>query len=90
MKVMIETATGRRTPSGVMTSGMPASVQAANVHRIVADAEPRHDTEAAAPRDAVPAEAVREQDQRVDLLELLGPEGVLDLEVLDADAGRSQ
>ena len=28
MRVMIETATGRRTPSGVMTSAMPASVQA--------------------------------------------------------------
>ena len=28
MKVMMETATGRRTPSGVMTRAMPASVQA--------------------------------------------------------------
>ena len=28
IRVMIETATGRRTPSGVMTSAMPASVQA--------------------------------------------------------------
>ena len=28
MKVMTETATGRRTPSGVMTRAMPASVQA--------------------------------------------------------------
>jgi hypothetical protein len=29
MKVMIDTATGRRTPSGVMTAAMPASSQAA-------------------------------------------------------------
>ncbi len=28
MKAMIETATGRRTPSGVITSAIPASVQA--------------------------------------------------------------
>ena len=28
IKVMMETATGRRTPSGVMTSAMPAAVQA--------------------------------------------------------------
>ena len=29
MKVIMETATGRRTPSGVMASAMSASVQAA-------------------------------------------------------------
>jgi hypothetical protein len=28
IRAMIETATGRRTPSGVMTSGMPARVRA--------------------------------------------------------------
>ena len=29
MKVMTDTATGRRTPSGVMTAAMPCSLQAA-------------------------------------------------------------
>ena len=55
MKVMIETATGRRTPSGVITSAMPASVQAGDVDVVVADAEAGHDGEPAVRMDALRA-----------------------------------
>ena len=67
MKVMIDTATGRRTPSGVMTSAMPAAVQAGDVDIVVADAEARDDGEPAVRMDAARIEAGRQQDQRVEV-----------------------
>ena len=51
---MIETATGRRTPSGVMASAMPALRASLDIDRVVADAEARDDREPAVRMDAVP------------------------------------
>ena len=76
ISVMIETATGRRTPSGVMTSAMPASRAGIDVDGVVADAEARDDGEPAALRHALRGEAMGEQDQRVEILELVGPDRI--------------
>ena len=72
MKVMTETATGRRTPSGVITSAMPAFGAGIDVDRVVADAEASDDGEPAAFRHAAGVEAMGQQDQRVEILELVG------------------
>ena len=65
ISAMMATATGRRTPSGVMTRQMSLSVQAWHVHAVVADAEARHHGEPAVGRHAGALEALGQQDQRV-------------------------
>ena len=89
MSVMIETATGRRTPSGVITSAMPASGAGVHVDRVVADAETRHDGKPAVGRNAVLREALGQQDERIEIGELLGSNRVHGLEIGDLDAGGS-
>ena len=74
MSVMIETATGRRTPSGVITSAMPALRAGVHVDRVVAHAETRHDGEPAVGRNAVLREALGQQNERIEIGELLGLE----------------
>jgi hypothetical protein len=64
---MIETATGRRTPSGVMTSGMPGVGASRDVDIVVADAEARHHREAPIGMDALAREARQQQDQGVEV-----------------------
>ena len=58
-----------------------------DIDRIVADAEPRHDGEPAAFRHAARVEAVGQEDQGIDLLELVGPEGIGVVQIRDPDAG---
>ena len=72
MNVMIETATGLRTPSGVMTSAIPARVHRLHIDRVVADAEAGDDGEAAIWVDAVFCKAVREKNQCIEIRELVG------------------
>ena len=91
MKVRTVTATGRRTPSGVMTSAMPALVQAGDVDGVVADAEPRDDGEPAIGRNAALVEARAEQDEGVEALEVGGAHDAVDrMHVGDLAAGRGE
>ena len=68
---MIETATGRRTPSGVMHQGDVGFRAGRDIDRVIADAEARDDAEPPAFRNALRREAVGQQDQRVEILKLV-------------------
>ena len=81
ISAMIDTATGRRTPSGVMTSGIPASGQGIDVDIVIADAEAGDHGEAAVGMDAVGGEARGQQDQCVEIGELVGTQAVGRLEI---------
>ena len=89
MNAMIETATGRRTPSGVMASAIPACVQAVDVDRIVPDAKARDDREPAVRMDALLREAVRKKDQRIEISKLVGLHRIARLEIGELDIGRA-
>ena len=88
MKVMIETATGRRTPSGVMTSGDAGLGAGRHVDIVVADAEARHHGEASVGMDALAREARHQQDQRVEVGDLVGAHRIGGIDVGDLDARR--
>ena len=87
---MIETATGRRTPSGVITSAMPASRAGRRRRRVIADAEAGDDGEPAARLECCRrSKRWRQQDQRVEIGELVGRAcavGGLDEDHLDVRA----
>jgi hypothetical protein len=72
---MIDTATGRRTPSGVITGGDAGLVARLEVDVVVADAEAGDHGEAAVLRHARAAEAGDEQDERVEALQRRGRHG---------------
>ena len=69
--------------------GDPGPGAGLDVDGVVADAEAGHHREAAALRHALGREAVGEQDQRVEVLELLGAERARGLEERHLDAGRA-
>ena len=89
MKVRIETATGRRTPSGVMTRAMPALRAGLDVDGVVADAEARDDGEPAIGVDALRAKRCASRISASKSGELLGPHRIRRLEIGDLDAGRA-
>ncbi len=74
MKVITATATGRRTPSGVIASAQPCSVQAFDVDGVVADAKARHDREPAVARKTARLDPGHQQDQGIEALEVRGVE----------------
>ena len=88
MKVMIETATGLRTPSGAMASAIPALRAGLHVDRVVADAEPRDDSEPSVRVDAVLGETVAEENQRIEIPDLPGLDWVARFEICELDIRR--
>ena len=85
---MIETATGLRTPSGVMTSAIPACRAGLHIDRVVADAEAGDDGEPAVRVDAVLCEAMRKKNQRIEIRELVGLHRIARLEIGKLDIRR--
>ena len=64
----------------------PGAGAGLDIDRVVADAEAGDDGEPSALRHALGGEAVGEQDQRVEVLELLGPDRARRFEERDLDA----
>ena len=88
MNVMIETATGLRHAvrrDGERDAGLRAGL---DIDSVVADAEAGDDGEAPVRMDAVFRKAVREKDQRVEILKLVGLHRIARLKIGKLDIRR--
>ena len=88
MNVMIETATGLRTPSGRDDERDPRPCAGLHIDRVVADAETSDDGEAAVWVDAVLREALREKYQRIEIRKLVGLHRIARLKIGKLDIRR--
>ena len=55
----------------------PCIGESLNVHRVISDAEPRHDTKSPTLRQTAPPQLMCQQDQRVILLEFRGRDHII-------------